>query len=172
MRPTFAWLLVTSCALPAQAALSVFGRQHIDVLVSNAAVNPAGGPILQMEDHVIDKILQVIGASLVPCCASLASFNRIATPAKGLTRRGLLQINVRSAIWVTREAAKHMKTVGQSQMLIKTMGFCLSSASPCSSLQQLHEFPFLHMLRYMLQGGSVVYISSFSAFSPSQPLGM
>ena len=62
MRPTYVRLDMTSCALPTQAALSVFGRQHIDVLVSNAAVNPAGGPILQMEDHVIDKILQVVGA--------------------------------------------------------------------------------------------------------------
>jgi hypothetical protein len=62
-----------SCTLPTQAAISVFGRQHIDVLVSNAAVNPAGGPILQMEDHVIDKILQVIGAWLLLCCASKAS---------------------------------------------------------------------------------------------------
>jgi NAD(P)-dependent dehydrogenase (short-subunit alcohol dehydrogenase family) len=42
-----------------QAALSTFGRQHIDILVSNAAVNPAGGPILQMDDHVIDKILEL-----------------------------------------------------------------------------------------------------------------
>lgn len=36
----------------AQATLQEFGRQHIDILVSNAAVNPAGGPILQMEDKV------------------------------------------------------------------------------------------------------------------------
>lgn len=45
--------------LHTQAALSEFGRQHIDILVSNAAVNPAGGPILQMDDRVIDKILEV-----------------------------------------------------------------------------------------------------------------
>lgn len=70
---TYVWLVMISCALPTQAALSVFGRQHLDVLVSNAAVNPAGGPILQMEDHVIDKILQVIGAWLLLCCASTAS---------------------------------------------------------------------------------------------------
>lgn len=81
-----------------QAAQREFGRQHIDILVSNAAVNPAGGPILQMDDRVIDKILE---------------------------------INLRSAIWLTREAAKHMT-----------------------------------------RGGSVVFVSSFSAFSPSQPLGM
>lgn len=42
-----------------QAALSEFRRQHIDILVSNAAVNPAGGPILQMDDSVINKILEV-----------------------------------------------------------------------------------------------------------------
>jgi dehydrogenase/reductase SDR family protein 4 len=62
-----------------KAALQEFGRQHLDILVSNAAVNPAGGPILQMDDKVIDKILE---------------------------------INVRSAIWLTREAAKHMTKGG------------------------------------------------------------
>jgi len=62
-----------------EAALSTFGRQHIDILVSNAAVNPAGGPILAMEDSAIEKILQ---------------------------------INVQSAIWLTREAVKHMTRGG------------------------------------------------------------
>ena len=128
MRPQYMWLVVMSCALPTQAALSVFGRQHIDVLVSNAAVNPAGGPILQMQDHVIDKILQVIGTWLPLCCALVTL---LGYDSKAPTHHTVLQINVRSAIWVTREAAKHMQRVRQLQMLTASMGFCLSSASPC-----------------------------------------
>lgn len=62
-----------------QATLTVFDREHIDILVSNAAVNPAGGPILQMEDSAIEKILQ---------------------------------INVQSAIWLVREAVRHMTNGG------------------------------------------------------------
>lgn len=81
-----------------QATLKAFDCTRIDILISNAAVNPAGGPILQMDDGVIDKILE---------------------------------INVRSAIWLARET-----------------------------------------VRYMKQGASIVFVSSFSAFSPMQPLGM
>lgn len=66
-----------------QAALTTFDKRYIDILVSNAAVNPAGGPILQMEDSVIEKILQ---------------------------------INIQSAIWLVREAVKHM-TAGGSIVL-------------------------------------------------------
>ena len=40
-----------------QFALEHFGR--IDILVSNAAVNPAFGPILQMDETAIDKILDI-----------------------------------------------------------------------------------------------------------------
>jgi dehydrogenase/reductase SDR family protein 4 len=78
-------LLLVKCFLVCflQAALSVFNREHIDVLVSNAAVNPTGGPILQMEDSAIEKILQ---------------------------------INVQSAIWLVREAVRHM-TAGGSIIL-------------------------------------------------------
>ena len=43
---------------PAQATVEAFGGT-IDVLVSNAAVNPAGGPILAMPEAAIDKILEV-----------------------------------------------------------------------------------------------------------------
>ena len=50
----------------------------IDVLISNAAVNPAAGPILQMQDGAIDKILE---------------------------------INVKSAVMLTREVAPHMSKV-------------------------------------------------------------
>jgi len=39
--------------------LDTYGR--IDILVSNAAVNPAAGPITQMDPKVIDKILDING---------------------------------------------------------------------------------------------------------------
>eukprot|EP00898_Chlorokybus_atmophyticus_P000299 jgi/Chlat1/126/Chrsp1S03225 len=38
-------------------AVETYGK--IDILVSNAAVNPASGPILQMSENAIDKILEV-----------------------------------------------------------------------------------------------------------------
>jgi dehydrogenase/reductase SDR family protein 4 len=50
-------------------ALDTYGA--IDAVVSNAAVNPAGGPILQMEVAAIDKILDINGA-LTQTCASPA----------------------------------------------------------------------------------------------------
>lgn len=40
-----------------QFTLDTFGP--IDFLVSNAAVNPAAGPILQMDEAAIDKILDI-----------------------------------------------------------------------------------------------------------------
>lgn len=51
---------------PAQiAALVRFAVEYgggIDILVSNAAVNPASGPILTLADAAIDKILDINGA--------------------------------------------------------------------------------------------------------------
>lgn len=73
------------------ASLSLFFST--DILVSNAAVNPAGGPILAMEDSAIEKVLQ---------------------------------INVQSAIWLTREAVKHMTTVSHN---VRHPAHCLSIAS-------------------------------------------
>lgn len=78
--------------------LSGFQTNTIDILVSNAAVNPAAGPILETDDVVIDKILD---------------------------------INVKSAIQITREVEP-----------------------------------------YMPERGSIVFISSYTAFSPSPPIGM
>lgn len=43
-----------------QFALDTYGS-GIDILVSNAAVNPAAGPIVEMEDAAIDKILDING---------------------------------------------------------------------------------------------------------------
>lgn len=43
-----------------QFALDTYGR--LDILVSNAAVNPTAGPIVDMEDSAIDKILDINGA--------------------------------------------------------------------------------------------------------------
>ena len=60
-----------------QDAQDAYGPS-IDVLVSNAAVNPAAGPILQMPDSAIDKILE---------------------------------INIKSAVLLTREVAPHMPKV-------------------------------------------------------------
>mmetsp|Transcript_5841 Transcript_5841/g.10450 ORF Transcript_5841/g.10450 Transcript_5841/m.10450 type:complete len:270 (+) Transcript_5841:155-964(+) len=40
-----------------QSALSFFGNDRIDVLVSNAGMNPAAGPTLDMEDAQYDKIM-------------------------------------------------------------------------------------------------------------------
>lgn len=83
-----------SSFFPRQAALTTFDRRYIDILVSNAAVNPMGSPILQMEDSVIEKILQ---------------------------------INVQSAIWLVREAVKHM-TAGGS--IILNSSFTAFNPSP------------------------------------------
>lgn len=76
--------------------LETYGR--IDILISNAAVNPAAGPVLQTPDAAIDKILE---------------------------------INVRSPILLTKEVAPHLKP-----------------------------------------GSSIVYISSYTAFSPAPPIPM
>jgi len=40
-----------------QFTIDTLGR--LDILVSNAAVNPATGPILELEDAAIDKILDI-----------------------------------------------------------------------------------------------------------------
>lgn len=79
-----------------QVAMEVYGA--IDILVSNAAVNPASGPILEMPESAIDKILD---------------------------------INIKSAILLTKAAAKHLP-----------------------------------------KGGSIVYVSSFTAFNPGGPIPM
>lgn len=42
-----------------QFTLETYGR--LDILVSNAAVNPAAGPITEMEDTAIEKILDING---------------------------------------------------------------------------------------------------------------
>jgi len=42
-----------------QTALEEFDTDSIDIVVSNAAVNPAAGPILETDDGVIDKILDI-----------------------------------------------------------------------------------------------------------------
>lgn len=81
-----------------EQTLQYFQTQRIDVVVSNAAVNPAAGPLMETGDDVIDKILD---------------------------------INVKSAIRLIR---------------------CVS--------------PFL------ARRGSVVLISSYTAFNPSPPIGM
>ena len=44
----------------------------IDVLVSNAAVNPAAGPILQMADSAVDKILDINVKSAVLLARAVA----------------------------------------------------------------------------------------------------
>ena len=64
-----------------------YGR--IDVLVSNAAVNPAAGLILDMPDSAIEKILDV---------------------------------NVKSAILLTKEARPHLSKVGRLTM--RTLLLC------------------------------------------------
>ena len=43
-----------------QFTLDTYGGQ-LDILVSNAAVNPAAGPITEMEESAIDKILDING---------------------------------------------------------------------------------------------------------------
>lgn len=52
-------------------ALDTYGG--LDVLVSNAAVNPQAGPILEMDDQAVDKILEInVKAALLLC--------KVATP--------------------------------------------------------------------------------------------
>ena len=65
------------CPSWVQVAKDAYGA-GIDVLISNAAVNPAAGPILEMSDGAIDKILE---------------------------------INIKSAVLLTREVAPHMLKV-------------------------------------------------------------
>lgn len=64
-------------------AMATYGR--IDVLVSNAAVNPAAGLILDMPDSAIEKILDV---------------------------------NVKSAILLSREVRPHLKKVSVWKLVL------------------------------------------------------
>ena len=77
-------------------AVDTYGQ--IDVLVSNAAVNPASGPLLSIPESAIDKTLE---------------------------------INIKAAIMLVKETAPHLK-----------------------------------------RGASVVFISSYTAFNPSEPLAI
>ena len=77
-------------------AMETYGQ--IDVLVSNAAVNPASGPLLSIPESAIDKTLE---------------------------------INIKAAIMLVKETAPHLK-----------------------------------------RGASVVFISSYAAFNPSEPLAI
>lgn len=77
-------------------ALDTYGQ--IDVLVSNAAVNPASGPLLSIPESAIDKTLE---------------------------------INIKAAIMLVKATAPHLK-----------------------------------------RGASVVLISSYTAFNPSEPLAI
>lgn len=77
-------------------AMDTYGQ--IDVLVSNAAVNPASGPLLSIPESAIDKTLE---------------------------------INIKAAIMLVKETAPHLK-----------------------------------------RGASVVFISSYTAFNPSEPLAI
>lgn len=77
-------------------ALDTYGQ--IDVLVSNAAVNPASGPLLSIPESAIDKTLE---------------------------------INIKAAIMLVKATAPHLK-----------------------------------------RGASVVFISSYTAFNPSEPLAI
>ena len=79
-----------------QLAIDTYGQ--IDVLVSNAAVNPASGPLLSIPESAIDKTLE---------------------------------INIKAAIMLVKETAPHLK-----------------------------------------RGASIVFVSSFTAFNPSQPLAI
>ena len=79
-----------------QLAFDTYGR--IDVLVSNAAVNPASGPLLSIPESAIDKTLE---------------------------------INIKAAIMLVKECAPHLQ-----------------------------------------RGAAIVFISSYTAFSPAQPLAI
>jgi len=79
-----------------QLAIDTYGQ--IDVLVSNAAVNPASGPLLSIPESAIDKTLE---------------------------------INIKAAIMLVKETAPQLK-----------------------------------------RGASIVFISSYTAFHPSQPLAI
>ncbi|KAL4536805.1 hypothetical protein Ndes2437B_g06209 [Nannochloris sp. 'desiccata'] len=79
--------------------IDTYGR--LDILVSNAAVNPAAGPITEMDEVAIDKILD---------------------------------INIKSAIILAKLA-----------------------------VQQMHK---------QRTGGSIVFISSYTAFNPTPPIPM
>ena len=77
-------------------AMDTYGQ--IDVLVSNAAVNPASGPLLSLPESAIDKTLE---------------------------------INIKAAIMLVKETAPHLK-----------------------------------------RGASIIFISSYTAFNPSEPLAI
>ena len=81
-----------------EQTLTYFQTQNIDIIVSNAAVNPAAGPLAETPDDVIDKILD---------------------------------INIKAAIRLVRCA-----------------------------------------LPWLAPRGSIVLISSYTAFNPSPPIGM
>lgn len=74
----------------------------LDVLISNAAVNPTSGPIIDTDISAIDKILSINGKHMLACY----------TTSYPTHRRGFVLIPVRSAVVLAQKAVPHMRKPG------------------------------------------------------------
>ena len=98
-REDIASLVASACRFSRSSrSIPASDSKLIDIVVSNAAVNPAAGPILETDTSVVDKVLD---------------------------------INLKSAIELVKEARPHLKS-----------------------------------------RASIVFVSSYTAYSPSPPIGM
>ena len=104
-----------------QFAIDTYGK--LDIVISNAAVNPASGPILAMEDSAIEKVSSCLplgsgvggwgghrGPPIIPCCPKKTK--RLLT--WGLLPPQVLAINVKSAILLAKLAVPHMRPGGSA----------------------------------------------------------
>lgn len=107
--------------------VSQYGK--IDIVVSNAAVNPSAGSILECDDAVIDKIFDINGTVY----ASILHDDRRVWNTKATGSEHILRYIhvVKSAIHLVRMVEPHMNA-----------------------------------------NGSVIFITSYTAFNPSPPIGM
>ncbi len=117
-----------------QALVDFALTQHgkIDILVSNAAVNPTSGPIMDMDSSAIDKILDINGKCSPVCGVTVSACVFITPPPPPYSCVAVIgNDTVRSAVILAQKAVPHIP-----------------------------------------RGGSITFVSSYSAFTPSAPIAM
>ena len=108
--------------------VSTFGK--LDILVSNAAVNPVYGPILEVHNHIL---IQTNSLHITPICYIYCSLlNQHGTrwvinikigcysntsPNSDLTNLQIFDVNVKSAALLVKEAYPHLKASGWGQVV-------------------------------------------------------
>ena len=143
----------------------------VDVLVSNAAVNPAAGLILDMPDSAIEKILDVNVKSAIlltkearPYMSKVSihpspfhSHHFMAHVCGGLPLPGLPSCLI------------HLQRLASPRP--RMMHFGQLSPSCFTSVSSIDNFMMMRLAR-ALQGASVIYISSYTAYHPEAPIAM